>query len=328
MRQKKEKLILCVIEKPETSSSTCKKNGLHLVPYRDIAAVACKVEKGTFEKMGKEELNKWLLWYQKVNVALYSRYTMVPLRFGNITQDTENIKEFLARTYLHIKSALNRVKGKAEFAVQISWDLKAILQEIAQERKDKLDPTRVVESGKLLFEAVEERRKLLTRIAHQRLLLFAAEFAEGKRMNESMVMNRSYLIEREKESLLDKAVEKLGRENKKYLTFRYIGPIPAYSFVSLKFSKGNFELINGARKILQLPQKSSLKAIKKSYRKLSLEYHPDRNPDYQVSEEYFKKIGQAYNILRTYCCSLGEATGCSFAKEDVEKTFIVKDSIR
>jgi len=324
MLQKDEKLICCVIEKLEKDFSTGKENGLHLVPYRDIAAVTYEVKKRIFEKMGKEKLNRWLLWYQKVNVDLFQNSTMVPLRFGNIVEDTENIKEFLAQTYLHLKSALNRVRGKVEFAVQLSWDLKAVLQEIAQGGKDKLDLSKAIESGKILFKAAEKKRKNLTSAVHRRLCPLAVEFAEGKRMNESMLMNRSYLIEKEKESLFDKAMEKLGRENKAYLSFRYFGPLPPYSFVPLKFDKGNFDLINEARKILQLPQKTSLEAIKKSYRKLSLKYHPDRNPDHLAAEQYFKKMTRAYDVLKSYCCSLGELGEYSFTKEDVEKTFVVK----
>jgi len=318
------KLIFCVIEKGEEDFSLHKKNQLALVGYRDIAAVVHEVDPQSWEKMSKEKLDGRLRWYQQVNVNLHSRYTMVPLRFGNIAPDPDHIKDFLARTYLHLKSALDKVMGKSEFVVQLSWDLKAVLQEMTQKWKGKLDSSTPVESGKALFEAAKEKRKVLINTVHQRLLPLAVDFAEGKRTDESILMNRSYLIDKEKESLFDKAMEKLGRENQAYLTFRYIGPIPAYSFVPLGFDRGNFDLINEARKILRLPQKSSLKAIKKSYRKLSLEYHPDRNPDRPAAEERFKRITQAYDILRAYCCSLGEASEYSFAKRDTEKTFIVK----
>lgn len=324
MSQKGAKLICCVLEKPEGALSTCKKDQLALIPYRDLAAVVGKLEGQSWEKINKEEFNSWLTWYQQVNIDLLQHYTMIPLRFGNVVQDTESIKDFLARTYLHLKSALNRVRGKVEFVVQLSWDLKAALQEIAQGWGKKLDSSTPVESGKILFEAGEEKRKLLINAMHDRLFPLSVDFAEGKPTDGQMLTNRSYLIEKEKEPLFDEAMEKLGRENKAYLTFRYIGPIPAYSFVPLEFDKGNFGLIDEARKILRLPQKPSLETIKTSYRKLSLEYHPDRNPHHQAMEEHFKKITQAYDVLKSYCYSLGEAAQYSFIREDVERTFIVK----
>jgi molecular chaperone DnaJ len=38
--------------------------------------------------------------------------------------------------------------------------------------------------------------------------------------------------------------------------------------------------------------------IKKSYRKLALQYHPDRNPDDPEAEERFKEAAEAYEVLR------------------------------
>lgn len=37
--------------------------------------------------------------------------------------------------------------------------------------------------------------------------------------------------------------------------------------------------------------------IKKAYRQLALQYHPDRNPGYKQSEERFKEVNEAYSIL-------------------------------
>lgn len=37
--------------------------------------------------------------------------------------------------------------------------------------------------------------------------------------------------------------------------------------------------------------------IKKAYRKLAMEYHPDRNPDNKEAEDKFKKLSEAYAVL-------------------------------
>lgn len=49
--------------------------------------------------------------------------------------------------------------------------------------------------------------------------------------------------------------------------------------------------------ILGIDQEASVSDIKKSYRKLSLKYHPDKNPGDKVAEEMFMKIAKAYESL-------------------------------
>ena len=49
--------------------------------------------------------------------------------------------------------------------------------------------------------------------------------------------------------------------------------------------------------ILGVNRNASDVEIKKAYRKLAIQYHPDRNPDDKVSEEKFKEINEAYEVL-------------------------------
>jgi molecular chaperone DnaJ len=50
-------------------------------------------------------------------------------------------------------------------------------------------------------------------------------------------------------------------------------------------------------KTLGVERKASAEAIKKAYRKLARKYHPDRNPGDAKSEEHFKRISQAHDVL-------------------------------
>ena len=67
-------------------------------------------------------------------------------------------------------------------------------------------------------------------------------------------------------------------------------------------------------KILGVERTASEEEIKKAYRKLALQYHPDRNKGDKKAEEKFKEISEAYGVLsdgqkRAYYDQYGTAPG-------------------
>ncbi|MBI4970385.1 MAG: J domain-containing protein [Candidatus Omnitrophica bacterium] len=50
-------------------------------------------------------------------------------------------------------------------------------------------------------------------------------------------------------------------------------------------------------KILEVPESAREEQIKKSYRKLAVKYHPDKNPGNKAAEEKFKELSEAYYVL-------------------------------
>ena len=50
-------------------------------------------------------------------------------------------------------------------------------------------------------------------------------------------------------------------------------------------------------KILGVPKEATAQEIKKSYRKLALKYHPDKNPGNKQAEEKFKELSEANEVL-------------------------------
>ncbi|HRK08401.1 MAG TPA: molecular chaperone DnaJ [Pseudobdellovibrionaceae bacterium] len=49
--------------------------------------------------------------------------------------------------------------------------------------------------------------------------------------------------------------------------------------------------------VLGIPRDASADAIKKAYRKLAMQFHPDKNPGDQAAEEKFKECANAYEVL-------------------------------
>ena len=84
-------------------------------------------------------------------------------------------------------------------------------------------------------------------------------------------------------------------------------------------------------KILGVSRTCNSEEIRKRYRKLAMQYHPDRNPEDPAAEEQFKEIAEAYGVLtdpvkrREYdaCRAQGGAYagsrpgGFSYSQEDI-----------
>src|SRR6202790_685723 len=49
--------------------------------------------------------------------------------------------------------------------------------------------------------------------------------------------------------------------------------------------------------LLGVPKKASAKDIRTAFRKLARKYHPDLNPGDKASEEKFKQLQEAYDVL-------------------------------
>src|SRR3989338_3519030 len=84
-------------------------------------------------------------------------------------------------------------------------------------------------------------------------------------------------------------------------------------------------------KTLGVEKGASKDEIKKAYRKLAMEHHPDRNPDNPEAANKFKDISEAYAVLsddqkRTKYDQFGDAGfHQKYSQEDIFRNFDFRD---
>ena len=76
-------------------------------------------------------------------------------------------------------------------------------------------------------------------------------------------------------------------------------------------------------RILEVAAESDSEDIRRSYRRLAMKFHPDRNQGSPAAERIFKEIAEAYGVLgdpekrREYDLSLKSGTAADFRQEDI-----------
>ena len=327
-----------------------------LVPYRDMAAAVSSTHFINFDELDKKELTQLVAIHEQVNTNLMKQYDVIPMRFGLVAENKEEIRNILVKAYIQFKTVLKRVAGKAEFIVQIFWNEKNMLEKIARENIEIQRLKKEMESkgkilgfpskiklGKRIFEISEAYRKEYTKDILDNLAARFLDFSAGKLLDTAktegreMIMNYSFLIDKTEESTLEFSLNQLAEKYTNELKFKYIGPMAAYSFAVINLSAGNFEVVDNARNTLGLGESATLPEIKEAYYKLAREHHPDKHEyknDGVVLEEAvtkMKNIVAANEVLTVYCQHYLSALppekerACSFKKEDVENSIIIKE---
>lgn len=315
-------------------------SGIYTVPYQYISAVVSDSEIVDYTYMNKESVAKVLLWHQQVIERIMSSgHTIIPMKLGTFVQDETEVKDFLSKGYKLINGIMEKITDKIEIELVATWsDHNSVLKEIGEEGevrqfKEKLlsNPEAVVitdqmKIGVMVQKALDVKREKYAEEIHNALKTVIHSFKPHELMDDRMVMNSAFLVNKAESADFYKKVELLNSGFNEKLNFRCIGPLPPYSFYSLEVKKLQFDEVDRARKELCIVGDSATKnEIKKAHQKQALSCHPDKNPDAPDMEKKFDEITKAYKILTDYCiaCEHVGVEKCSFDKSEFEKNAIL-----
>lgn len=312
---------------------------VYTISYRDISAIVSDSEIVDYTSIPKNAIARLLLRHQEVIERILSEHTIIPMRLGTFAIDSDEVTDILAKGYPLIKGILDKISDKIEIDVVATWnDFNSVLKEIGEEKELKelkkqllTNPKGVtvddqMKVGIMVKKTLETKREKYVSSIENTLKEISHDVKTHELMDDKMIINTAFLINKHKQTDFDTRLEELNTEFSEKLNFRCVGPLPSYSFYTLETKKLQYEETDWARKKLGLNNYISKNEVKKAYQKSAFASHPDRNQNRPGMEKQFNEINKAYKILTDYCLAIeqtGQNNVCPFNEDTVKKNALL-----
>jgi len=180
---------------------------------------------------------------------LLKEYTLLPMGFGMITTDEDEVRGLLEKNYPGMLSELNRLAGRIEVELKVFWDQEAIMRELHLVGSHELAKIRaklnaasspletrnlLVEAGKLVESVASDWKTKYAELVYGILKELSYDTKVNNPAGVKNLLNASFLIEKSRESEFKEQVYKLDSEFQGKVNFKYVGPLPPYDFVDLR----------------------------------------------------------------------------------------------
>jgi hypothetical protein len=220
---------------------------VRLVESRGLAAIVSDVP-GNWRAAGRADVER----HDKVLGRLIQRQSVVPLRFGTVMASDEDIRESLLEGHAgELAALLDRLEGRVQMSVKAYYLDQALLREVVRRhpqlkaRSDAVarlpvattQPERIA-LGEDVAAAVQEQRELDQRELAGPLAGLAEEMRLDPPASERQVLAAHLLVDERRRPRLDETVGRLEEAHRQRFAFRYVGPIPPYSFCDLELDPG------------------------------------------------------------------------------------------
>lgn len=219
------------------------------IPFQSIVAVVHRVATlDSFELKEKEKAMDWVQTHQTVVEKALEKYkTILPFAFGTIIKgDNNELRKWMEKEYGRLTKGITKVRGKAEYGVQIFWYPQQVMEKLLdsnKELKELKEKSEGEKAGtaymykkrleKAVKEELEREATGLFRGFYEQIKGCVSDVAIEKIKNlegeKQMLVNVSCLADEDQAGKLGDVLEEIGRGEKHPV--RFTGPWPPYSFV-------------------------------------------------------------------------------------------------
>ena len=320
-----------------------KNMGLQAIQYEKISAVVAEKEYVCLSHMGKEMLARMLVDHQKVLENLLEKgfSMLIPMKLGTYVKSKTEVRRILEKGYSLCLDILEKISNMVEIDIAATWSsfnqvLLAVssnpevvdLKQNLLVKDTGISTSDQIQIGKLIKKKLDEKAGHVRQHIIERLGIHCMNVKIHELMNDQMVANIAFLLNKGKITLLEKTLDQLDKELKGELNFKYVGPLPCYSFYTLEIVELNFNQIEQAKNELGLQMKASAKEIKQAYLAKVKTVHPDVINSGNGNEACFTTVNKAYQTITNYLQTVRQSSSDDlyyFTEEQVnENSILVK----
>ncbi len=212
---------------------------VHFVHHSGVSAAVSATE---VRKLRPQRKN--LAAHQEVVTYLARHYDMLPVAFGLIADDVEQVERLLKIHHETLQTQIDRVSGHVEMTVNLRWTVPNVVQHFV----DRYEP--LAEARKLILSGTASRddqialgqqfERLLNAEREQHTDTFldiltphCTEIDTQPPREEAECMRLACLIHRDSEAAFNDAVYNAAKLFSDEFAISFNGPWPTYSFVKL-----------------------------------------------------------------------------------------------
>lgn len=182
--------------------------------------------------------------HERVLLAVFDRFTVLPFEFGTVAPDTEMVTRLLRANLHRFRVALRNLKGKAEMQLVASWHtMQQIFEEILKEHhaiarykqeilRKPADQTYHdrIQIGKMIAEALSHKKTQEARRITSGLRRHLLDLVADEAVGDAMVLRAFCLIKKDQVASFERQLHWLDGRFDGRLDLKYTGPLPCYHF--------------------------------------------------------------------------------------------------
>ncbi|WP_059173161.1 GvpL/GvpF family gas vesicle protein [Bacillus sp. FJAT-27445] len=223
------------------------KRELFVIRYKDSGMVAAEAPIKIYQP-NKDNL---MMHQKAVSLVMNQNDTVIPVSFGNVFHTKGDVEVLLENLYPQFQELFPAIKGKIELGLKVigkqQWLESKIkenskagaLANSVQGKSEAASYYERIQLGGMAQNLIKSLQKEIEMEVFQPLTELAEASKTNNPISEKMLLNASFLIDRDKEQIFDEQVNAVNEKWKDKVEFNYSGPWPAYNFVNIRLTVEN-----------------------------------------------------------------------------------------